>query len=169
MDIEVVERPDVLWVGCIDYANNNIDESDIGATLKRYREELIDIPKKALVNPNWSASLSMNYGSRGKPCGLMFAQETYSGEQDGRYDLFTQPGGLWLRVRITAETDLALLGRGSNGTWEYFGILDTAAEENGYEQAPDVRVQVEYQCHATYGSDAYMSYAYIPIKSKGGK
>lgn len=166
MEFEVVERPDVLWVGCVDYAKNNTDESDIGATLKRYREELIDIPKKALVNPDWSASLSMNYGSDSKPCGLMFAQETYSGEQDERYDLLTQPGGLWLRVSITAETALALLGRSSNGAWEYFGILDAAAKENGYLQNSEIPMQVEYHCHAEYANPTHTNYAYIPIKVK---
>lgn len=166
VDFEVVERPDVLWVGCVDYAQNNTDESDIGTTLRRYREELIDVPKHELINPDWSASLSINYGDDSKPCGLMFAQEAYSGEQDRRYDLFTQPGGLWLRISITAKTDLALLGRRSNGAWEYFGVLETAAEENGYKQDPDVHVQVEYQCHAEYGNPTYTSYAYIPVKRK---
>lgn len=166
VEFEVVERPDVLWVGCVDYAKNNTDESDIGATLKRYREELIDIPKQALANPDWSASLSINYGNDSKPCGLMFAQETDSDEQDERYDLFTQPGGLWLRVSITAKTDYTLLGRSSHGAWEYFGVLDTAAEENGYMQNPNIDVQVEYHCHAEYGSPACLSYAYIPIQNK---
>lgn len=166
VEFEVVERPNVLWVGCVDYAGNNTDESDIGATLKRYREDLIDTPKQDLVNPDWSASLSINYGDDSKPCGLMFAQETYSAGQDERYDLFTQPGGLWLRVSITAETDNALLGRRSGGAWEYFGVLETAAEENAYIQNPDIHVQVEYLCHAEYGNPFYTSYAYIPVKCK---
>ena len=163
---EVVERPDVLWVGCVDYAENNTDESDIGATLKRYREELIGIPKQDLVHPDWSAALSINYGNDNKPCGLMFAQETYSDKQDERYDLLIQPGGLWLRVSITAETDNALLGRSSNGAWEYFGVLEAAAEENGYKQDPDIPVQVEYQCHAEYGNLTHTNYAYIAVKNK---
>ena len=96
----------------------------------------------------------------------MFAQETYSDKQDARYDLFTQPGGLWLRISITVETDFTLLGRSSNGAWEYFRVLEAAAEENGYKQAPDIHVQVEYQCHAEYGNPTYTSYAYIPVKRK---
>lgn len=164
VNFEVVERLEVLWVGCVDYAENNTDESDIAATLKRYREELIDIPKKALVNPDWSASLSINYGNDSEPCGLMFAQETDSREQNERYDLFTQPGGLWLRVCITAETDRVLLGRSCNGAWEYFGILAAAAEENGYLQNSEIPVQVEYHCHAEYGNPVHTDYAYIPVK-----
>lgn len=80
--IEVVERSDVLWVGCVDYACDNQGESDIGATLRRYREDLIDIPKRELINPDWSASLSINYRRGDKPRGIMFAQETYVGAQD---------------------------------------------------------------------------------------
>jgi len=164
---EVVERPDVLWVGCVDYAANNTDESDIGTTLKRYREELIDIPKRELVNPDWSASLSINYTLDGKaPKGIMFAQETYTSGQDARYELFTQPGGLWLRIR-NDHIAARLLGKDSAHTYEYFageqGILQCVAKAGGYMQNPDVPVQVEYHCHAEYNTPPHTNFAYIPI------
>ena len=63
------------------------------------------------MNPDWSAALSINY-CVDKPCGIMFAQETYSDKQDERYDLFTQPGGLWLRIRNDRNA-AALLGKES--------------------------------------------------------
>ena len=85
-EFEIIKRPDVIWVGCVDYATNNNDESDIEKTLRRYREELIEIPKHDLVNPGWSASLSLNYDNNDEPCGIMFAQETYSDKQDERYN-----------------------------------------------------------------------------------
>ena len=109
---EVVERPDVIWVGCITYANNNTGPAfadDDMTLLNRYRE-LIPIPKLDLINPDWSASLSINYGWNEKPSGIMFAQETYSKKQDERYDLFTQPGGLWLRV-LNNKNAAVLLGK----------------------------------------------------------
>ncbi|HML48751.1 MAG TPA: hypothetical protein PKE04_18575 [Clostridia bacterium] len=164
VELEVVERPDVLWVGCVDYADNDRDESDIGATLKRYREELIDIPKRELINPDWGAALSINYDCGDKPCGIMFAQETYTSDQDGRYELFTQPGGLWLRIR-NDKNAAALLGKESAAPYEYFAgqVLQNAAKENGYEQNPEVHVQVEYHCHAEYETPPHTSYAYIPI------
>lgn len=164
---EVVERPDVIWVGCVDYARNNTDESDIGATLKRYREALIDVAKLDLINPDWSAALSINYGCDDQPCGIMFAQETYSQKQDGRYDLFTQPGGLWLRI-CNDKAAAALLGKENASPYEYFAqaqILQNAAQANGYMQNPDINVQVEYHCHAEYGTPPATSYAYIPIRS----
>ena len=95
----------------------------------------------------------------------MFAQETYAPNQDERYDLFTQPGGLWLRIRNDSKA-AALLGKQSAQPYEYFAearVLQSAAEENGYMQNPDVHVQVEYHCHAEYGTGQHTNYAYIPI------
>jgi len=162
---EVVERPDVLWVGCLDYAPNNEDESDIDATLKRYREELIDVTKHERINPDWSASLSINYGDDNKPNGMMFAQETSTTEQDNRYDLFTQPGGLWLRLCCNKEANLALFNEENTEMWKYFacGVLQAAAEENGYKEKPSVHVQIEYHCHVEYNTPPHTCYAYVPI------
>lgn len=159
---EIIKRPDVLWVGCVDYASNNVDESDIAATLNRYRKELIDVAKQDLIHPDWSAALSINYGCEEQPNGLMFAQETYSDKQDKRYDLLTQPSGLWLRICCDKEANTAFFGEENTEIWCYFAdqILQKAAEENGYKENPDVYIQLEYHCHADHGID---SYAYIPI------
>ncbi len=162
-EFEVVKRPDVLWVGCVDYADNNTDESDIGATLKRYQGLVGQAPVMEKMNPDWSASLSINYNCDEKPCGIMFANESYSNNQDERYDLLTQPGGLWLRIRVCEETDVALLGRQSHGVFEYFGILECAAQENGYIQNPDINIEIEYHCHAEYNIPPHTAFAYIPI------
>ena len=106
------------------------------------------------MNPDWSAALSINY-CVDKPCGIMFAQETYSDKQDERYDLFTQPGGLWLRIRNDRNA-AALLGKESAEVHEYFSderkILRTAAEANHYQQNFEVCVEVEYNCHAEYST-----------------
>ena len=95
----------------------------------------------------------------------MFANESYSDKQDGRYDQFTQPGGLWLRVCVCQEADTALLGRQNYGMYEYFRILKDAAQKNGYCQNPDVHIEIEYHCHADYSLPTHTSYAYIPIIS----
>jgi len=167
---ELVERPDVLWVGCVDYAENNTDESDIGATLKRFQTLVGTVPINNKINPDWSASLSIHYTCADKPCGIMFANETYAGEQDTRYDTLTQPGGLWLRVRNDADAATKLLGKESAEPWEYFAgtqaPLQSAASENGYVQNSDIPIQVEYHCHAEYGNPTHTNYAYIPVCRK---
>ena len=164
VNLEVVQRPDVLWVGCLDYASNNEDEPDSNATLNRY-QNYMDVVKQDLMNPDWSAALWLNYACSAKPCGMMFAQETYSDNQDERYELFTQPDGLWLRIRRESKTSLALFGEKSIDAWKYFvcGILRSAAEENGYKANLDAHVQIGYDCHAEYAMPPYTCYAYMSI------
>lgn len=162
-EFEIVERPDVLWVGCVDYASNFTDESDIGATLKRYREELIHVPKLELIHPDWSAALSINYTRSDRPCGIMFAQETSTDKQDPRYELYTQPGGLWIKVRNDSAAALALMGKERAEPYEYFGILRKAADANGYTSNTGVDVEVEYHCHAEYGTPPHTNYAYVAV------
>ena len=167
VDFEVVERPDVLWVGCVDYANNNTDESDIGATLKRFQGLVEPAPIKEKINPDWSAALSINYTCSDKPCGIMFGNESHTDKQDERYDLLTQPGGLWLRIRNDKNAAMACFGREKAEPWEYFAgeqvPLLSAAKENGYMQNPDVHIQIEYHCHAEYNTPPHTNFAYIPV------
>ena len=176
VDFEVVERPDVIWVGCVDYASNNESESDINATLKRYQALCESAPKQEIINPGWSAALSINYKSSDKPRGMMFANECYTNNQDKGYDIFTQPGGLWLRVCNDA-TAAALIGFDNSepfnpwkfGAYMYFAkdrILQSVAEENGYEQNSDMHLEIEYHCDAEYDTPPHTNYAYIPIIEK---
>lgn len=159
---EVVERPDVLWVGCLDYAANG--EPDGDKLLSRFRE-LLDVEKRELVNPDWSAALWINQNTDDEPRGMMFAQETYSDAQDARYEVYAQPGGLWLRVRRCKETSLALFGAESIDAWEYFacGELRKTAEVNGYIENPAAHAWVGYDCHAEYSTPPHTCYAYLPI------
>ena len=161
---EIVERPDVLWVGCLDFADTDGIESDSNKTLSRFQEYL-DIEKRDRINLDWSASLWINYGCNDKPHGQMFANETYSADQDKRYETFTQPGGLWMRVRRKKENSLALFGSESLDAWDYFlcGEMENAAEENGYKVNPNVHVRIGYDCWAEYGTTSPTLYAYIPI------
>ena len=162
-ELELVRRPDVIWVGCVDFAKNNTDESDISATLKRFQELVEIAPIREKINPDWSASLSINYARNDKPCGIMFANESYSDQQDERYDVLTQPGGLWLRVKGDSDNAKALLEKENADLYEFFGALRNAAIENGYIQNLDVNIEVEYHCHAEYNTPPHTCYAYIPV------
>ena len=176
VEFEVVERPDVLWVGSVGYANNNTDEPDNGPTLKRFQgliNEGVVICDK--INPDWSAALSINYTCKDKPCGIMFGNESYSEKQDERFDLFTQPGGLWLRVRNDEDAAARFFDYDKSkpfnpweyGPYRYFAgenaPMQSAAKEKGYIENPDVHIQIEYHCHAEYGTPPHTNYAYIPI------
>ena len=161
VEFEVVERPDVLWVGCIAYADNNIDPAfpDDDMTLLNRYEELVPIPKQDRINPDWSASISINYHCKDKPSGTMFAQETFSDNQDERYDMLTQSGGLWLRLLNGKSASTLLLNKDSSAPCEYFSEMQSAAKENGYTQNPNVHIEVEY----FYENDFATNYAYMSI------
>ena len=166
IEFEIVQRPDVLWVGCVDYAGNNTDESDIQSTLERFQGLVGEVSneERQLMRPDWSAALSINYCRGDKPCGILFGNETWSDKQDGRFDVFTQPGGLWLRVRDSKRAARRLLGkRKLDGTYEYFTALRAAAQANGYMQNPEVFVEIEYHCHAEYGKKNHTNVAYIAV------
>lgn len=161
---DVVERPDVLWVGCLDYAPSDHDEVDSDATLDRFRS-LLGVEKRELVDPAWSAAIWVNYGRVDKPRGLMFAQETYSGNQDAGYEVLKQPAGTWLRLRRSRETSFALFGSESMDAWDYFscGEMPKAAEANGYIVDPGASLWIGYNCHEEYSTPPYSCYAYLPI------
>ena len=176
VEFEVVKRPDVIWVGSVDYAQDNSGESNIGDTLKRF-QGLVDngvVPKNK-INPDWSAALSINYTRDDAPCGILFGNECQSSEQDERFDVFTQPGGLWLRVRNDKKAKKLI----KREKWfrkkicEPYKLfagesapLQCAARANGYMQNPNVHIQVEYHCHAEYDTPSHTNYAYIPIIAK---
>ena len=192
IDFEVVERPDVFWVGCLGYAHNLTDEPDIGATLRRFQALVSSVPIREKVNPDWSAALSIHYGCGDQPRGMMFGNESFTADQDERYDVLVQPGGLWLRVRNDAGAAQALLGREQAEPSAYFAlemtkeqrntkqepgnggscegdahiaesVLQKVAGEHGYMPHPDVPIQIEYHCHAEYGLPEHTNFAYIPI------
>ena len=170
IDCEVVERPEVLWVGCVGYENldaTELSRQTMDETIKRFHS-LIDIEKRERINPDWSSAISLNFCSPDKPVGIMFAQEVYIAEQDERYDIITQPGGLWLRVQRTEESMTALLGEkvGDFDLHRFFNPLERVAEENGYVHNPNVDIEIEYHCHAEYSTPPHTGYAYIPIVRK---
>ena len=160
---ELVRRADVIWTGCVDYAANNTDESDIGATLERFQRLVECVPMREKINPDWSAAISINYNCPDRPNGLMFANETFTTDQDERYETFTQPGGLWLRVRGDGVNAAALLGRERAELYEFFAPLQDAAKANGYIQSPDIHAEIEYHCHAEYSNPPHTCYAYIAV------
>jgi len=156
---EVVERPEVLWVGTLAWAENNDDEPDTDALLKKY-QALCSTPKQARMNPDWSAGISINYSLCGKaPRGMFFAQETWSAEQDSRYDLFTQPGGLYLRLRQDKYAK-KLLGKKHFDSGELYAAMAGAAARHGYKRAEDNPIEIYYHDH----ENGTAEYAYISIE-----
>lgn len=155
---EVIERSGVIWVGCAEYAVNNAAEPDVAAALRRFREELIDVPKHEIIHPDCSAALSIHYTCDDKPCGLMFAQESYSEKQDKRYDVYKSPASLFIRVQQSPDVE-KLSGRQIEGPWELFSIIkEQVMPEYGYTLNADKVPEIEY-----YNHKDGVCYAYVPV------
>jgi len=158
VSFEIVERPEVLWVGKIAFAPNLTDEPDIGKLLKEY-QELIPVEKKELINPEWDAAISIDYWKGGSaPRGMMFGSETYSDEQAECYDVFKMPPTLFMRV-LNNKDAARLLGKENCENWELFEFMKrTVLPEHGYKFNENGAQEVEYYHH-----NSGTCYAYVPV------
>ena len=155
---ELFDRPEVLWVGTLAWAADNGSEPDNDALLKKY-QALCEIPKRERMHPDWSAGISINYCLGGKaPRGMLFAQETWSSKQDDRYDMFTQPAGLYLRLRLDKHAE-KLLGK-HYGDADMYGLLEKTAMRHGYRRAQGNPIDIFYHDHEHHTA----KYAIIPVE-----
>ena len=155
---ELYDRPEVFWVGTLAWAGNNEDEPDVDALLKKYQALCEPAPKLERINPDWSAGITINYCLGGKaPRGMMFAQETWSSEQDSRCDLFTQPAGLYLRIRKNDREAKKLLGQKTYEMEDLYGYMEKAAQRHGYRRAQGNPIGIYY-------AKDKEEYAIIPVE-----
>jgi len=157
---ELVRRPEVLWVGTLAWAEDNESEPDTDTLLQKYQALCGPAPKLALVNPDWSAGISINYCLNGKaPRGMLFAQETWSAEQDSRYDIYAQPAGLCLRLRLDKNAE-KLMGKQYSSDAGRYALLEKVAAEHGYRRAAANPIEIFYHDHARHTGQ----YAIIPVE-----
>lgn len=158
VNFELVERPEVTWVGKVAYAPNLTDEPDIGKLLKEY-QELVGIEKKELINPEWDAAICIDYWRNGAtPRGMMFGTESYTEEQAECYDVYKMPPSLFIRV-LNNTVAAKLLGKEQCENWELFEFMkNTILPENSYKFNDNGAQEIEYH---HYHSGTF--YAYIPV------
>ncbi len=155
---EIVGRPEVVWVGTISYAENLIDEPDIGKLLRRY-QELIPNPKLERINPDWDAAISIDYWQGGKvPRGMMFGQETTTEKQAECYDIYKMPASKFMRI-LNDENAARLLGKERCENHELFIYMrEKIMPEHGYKFNENGAQEIEYH---NYKTNAFI--AYVPI------
>ena len=155
LSIEVVERPEFVWVGVVEYAQHG--EPDIGKIIKTYHEVMVT-PKNEPLNPDWTAAISIDYWREdGAPLGWMMAQETKTDEQDSCYGLYKVPSSLFMRV-LNNETTAKIIGNEKKSAdYELFGLLGNVMAENGYIRNKNGAQEFEY-----FGPND-VSYVYMPV------
>ena len=156
---EVFDRPEVLWVGTLAWADNNHDEPDTGALLKKYQSLVYSHPQREFRNPGWSAGISINYCLGGRaPRGMLFAAETWSAKQDSCYDVFTQPAGLYFRMRLDKHAR-KLIGK-KNDDGAQYALMEKVAAQHGYRRALGNPIEMFYHDH----ENGTAAYAIIPVE-----
>ena len=154
---EVVERPEVFGAGKVAYAPDFNSEPDFEKLLKEY-QGLMSIPMLEPVTPDWSAAISIDYCREGVLCGMMYGAETYTDEQDERYDLYKMPASLFIRVQNNADA-AKLLGKELQGAWELFGVIkEQIMYQHGYKFNDNGAQEIEYSNHKD-GTQ----YVYVPV------
>ena len=157
---ELHDRPEVLWVGTLAWAADNDSEPDTDALLKKFQALCGPAPKLERMHPDWSAGISINYNLGGKaPRGMLFAQETWSAQQDGRYDMYTQPAGLYLRLRLDKHAE-KLMGKKHYRDADMYGLLEKTAKRYGYRRARGNPIEIFYHDHEHHTA----KYAVIPVE-----
>ena len=119
-------------------------------------------PKIDRINPDWTGDITFNIhkATPETPFGVMYGQETYSAEsQDGRYDIYSQPSGLYMRI-LNDEKAAALFNKDKCENHELIGyIRRKAAPQNGYQIPNNIDLTVEY-------NNSGISYVYVAVEKK---
>lgn len=159
---EVMERPEVIWVGTLEQQYDTEIERLAHNALLRFQELGPQAPKVDRINPDWVADITFNIhcNSATRPYGVMYGQETYSSEsQDERYNIFTQPAGLYMRVQNN-ENAAALFDKEQCENHELIGyIRSVVASQNGYKIPDELDLTLEY-----HNNDVHFVYVAVEYK-----
>lgn len=163
---DIVEWSETIWCGKCGYAPNVTSEPDVDQIMNEY--QTIDFPSKLIdrIDTNWDACLSINYLSKVRPNGVMFASLVEHDKQVDSFDIFRAPKALYARIRMNDETAEALgYEPWHGGIPPYQWLGEDIAPNFGYTYGDDTLPVIEY--YGYYDPEKYsheFCYLYVPIK-----
>lgn len=163
--IEVVEWSATIWCGKIGYAENNTDEPNVDLILSGYMA--LPIPTmNERIEPDWDVCMSVNYFSKERPNGVMFADLAGTENQPEGFDVYTLPAGQYLRLAINEDSAKALASQPFNGgipPYEWVG--EQLAPQFGYLYGDDRLPVFEYYGYYKPEKNAHeFRYLYVPVR-----
>ena len=163
--VEVVEWSDTIWCGKIGYADNNMDEPNVDNILSGFMA--LDIHAiNERIEPDWDVCMSVNYFSKERPNGVMFADLVGTENQPEGFDVYNLPAGQYLRLAINEDSAKAL----GSQPWEggippYEWVGEQLAPQFGYHYGDDRLPVFEYYGYYKPEKNAHeFRYLYVPVE-----
>ena len=166
--IELVEWTDTVWCGKIGYAEDNEGEPEVEKIMNAYRAA--DHGAVIGAEKDWSACLSLNYHTAGRPNGLMVCDLVESAAQPSGFDVLKVPAGRYMRLRICDEAASALGYEPWHGGIPPFSwIEDRIAPALGYGYGSEELPVIEY--YGFFNPNTFeheYRYLYVPVANRAG-
>lgn len=166
IDVDIVEWPEAIWCGKAGYATDTLSEPDVEKIMDAY--QAIDFPTRIneRIDCHWDACLSLNYLSKERPNGIMFASLVANDKQEDCFDVFRVPSARYLRIQLNEDTAKSLGHEPWHGGIPPFHwIYDEIAPAIGYTYGEDTLPIFEY--YGYYNPEKYeheFCFLYVPIK-----
>ncbi|MDD4474217.1 MAG: effector binding domain-containing protein [Eubacteriales bacterium] len=165
--VEVVEWDATIWSGKIGYAENNTDEPNVDPILNGFMA--LPIPTmNERIEPDWDVCMSVNYFSKERPNGVMFADLVGTENQPQGFDVYKLPAGQYLRLAINDDSAKALASQPFNGgipPYEWVG--EQLAPQFGYQYGNDRLPVFEYYGFYKPEKNAHeFRYLYVPVEKQ---
>ena len=170
---EIIERPIVTWVGSMKFNEGDLN-ADPSSLVKDvhplwndfFENEIINQTRfENFISPTAIGVLWFNLHNKDLPNGMMMAKEVYSAKYASKYDVYTQPAGLYIRLKVDGNS-AGLLGKEKCEPYELHKFMKTVAAQNGYEiYFPVVNgnslANLEY-----HDGDLKLLYTYLHVKKQ---
>ena len=138
---EIIERPIVTWVGSMGFnkSDYNADPSPLVGDVhplwgEFFQNEIINVPPplENFIAPTAIGVLWFNLKNPDLPNGMMMAKEVYTEKYDSKYDVYIQPAGLYIRLKVDGNS-ARLVGKDKCEPHELHTFMTEVAASRGYE------------------------------------
>ena len=140
VNFEIIERPIVTWIGSMKF-----NEEDFNADPSPLVEEVLPLwnaffenevmnttRHENFISPTAIGVLWFNIKTGDLPNGMMIAKEVYTAKYASKYSLYTQPAGLYIRLKVN-DNSARLIGKEQCEPHQLHKVMAEVAAENGYE------------------------------------
>ncbi len=163
-EVDIVEWTQTIWCGKIGYASDNKGEPDVDKIMSGYQS--LDFGCVNRAEDDWDVCVSVNYLSKNRPNGVMFAFLYEKDDCPADFDILKVPASVYARIRICDETAAALgCEPWRGGIPPYNWIGEEIAPLIGYKYGCDTLPVFEYYGFYNPEKNSHeFCYLYVPVE-----